>query len=215
MSSPRGRKVLVLGGIGSGRSRYAESLLADAGTVRRLTGHAEADPSGLARALTEAKPDETLLVDGLDDWLAGRDAEAAPAASALVAGAVSDSTARLVLVSPEVGMSAPDPGAQDTAEAIGALNRAVAGAVDEVILVVAGQPVRLRGPGGDHRGDASPPAATVSPATVSPATVSPATVSAAGAVLDEARLKALSVPDEEAREAAAARLAGAGLGAPS
>jgi nicotinate-nucleotide--dimethylbenzimidazole phosphoribosyltransferase len=209
MSSPGPRAVLVLGGIRSGRSRYAESLVAGAATVRRVAPDGQDDLAALCRTLTGAAPEETLLVDGLDRWLgsADRDALAGPSTAAptepsagpaaALAAAVRDSAARLVLVSAETGLAVPDAAAGRSAEAVGVLNQAVAEVVDEVVLVVAGQPIRLRG-----AGDARPAARLV---TGPDAIASPA--------LDESRLSALSAPDEHLREAVSTRLAGTGMGA--
>jgi nicotinate-nucleotide--dimethylbenzimidazole phosphoribosyltransferase len=149
------RSLLVLGGIGSGRIEYAESLLTD---PRRIYG---------TTALAEAKPDESLLVDGLD----GSPEE--------LATAVRDCPARLVLVS-----------AEPADEPLAARNRAVAAAVDAVVLVVAGQPVWLKGT----------PAAPVAEA--------PAALE--GAAPDLANLRRLPTPDDESKTAAADHLAGLG-----
>jgi nicotinate-nucleotide--dimethylbenzimidazole phosphoribosyltransferase len=89
-------RVLVLGGIRSGKSEYAEALLAgpepvcylataarddDPAWAARVAAHRErrtaawtteefgADPHGLAPRLAGAKPDELLLVDDLGGWL--------------------------------------------------------------------------------------------------------------------------------------------------
>src|SRR2546421_9036762 len=97
MSSQSGRRILVLGGIRSGKSDFAEALVGDVGSVRyvatsvadptdaewtaRLAAHRErrptdwateevgADPDRLAAVLAQAKPDEALLVDDLVGWL--------------------------------------------------------------------------------------------------------------------------------------------------
>src|SRR5687768_8963323 len=90
--------VLVLGGIRSGKSGFAESLVSDAPMVRyvataadagpddpewaaRLTAHRErrpggwsteetaADPARLIQAVATAQPNETLLVDDLGGWV--------------------------------------------------------------------------------------------------------------------------------------------------
>jgi adenosyl cobinamide kinase/adenosyl cobinamide phosphate guanylyltransferase/NaMN:DMB phosphoribosyltransferase len=91
--------VLVLGGIRSGKSEYAESLLSDSTEVRyvatgpadlddtdwaaRLASHRDRRPAGwttvevgdrpehLAELLAEAKPEQTLLVDDLGGWVTG------------------------------------------------------------------------------------------------------------------------------------------------
>jgi nicotinate-nucleotide--dimethylbenzimidazole phosphoribosyltransferase len=209
MSSPGPRAVLILGAIRSGRSRHAESLLAGAGAVRRIAPDGQDDLAALCRALAQAAPDETLLVDGLDRWLSSGDRDAltepsagpstgsSAGAAAALAAAVRDSPARLVLVSAETGLAVPDASAGRTAEAVGVLNQAVADVVDEVVLVVAGQPMRLRG-----AGDARPAARVVTGAGTA---TSPA--------LDESRVSALVAPDEHVREAVGTRLAGTGMGA--
>ncbi|HEY8475175.1 MAG TPA: nicotinate-nucleotide--dimethylbenzimidazole phosphoribosyltransferase [Natronosporangium sp.] len=163
------RTLLVIGNAGSGKSEYAESLLADPAGARRIAG------SAAATALAEAKPDETLIVDGLAD---------APAADELVA-AVRDCPARLVLLSDEPA----EP-------AVAARNRALADAVDAVVLVVAGLPVRLKGT----------LAAPVAQAPDDPA----------GELPDLTNLRDLPAPDEAARTAAGEhllRLGPASLGA--
>ncbi|MFI7023633.1 bifunctional adenosylcobinamide kinase/adenosylcobinamide-phosphate guanylyltransferase [Micromonospora sp. NPDC049900] len=172
--------LLVLGGIRSGKSEFAESLVADAATVRyvataagggdddaewaaRIAAHRERrpatwsteetadDPRRLADVLAAARPDETLLVDDLGGWVtvlldpAHQPADDT-ATVAELAAAVRDCPARLVLVSPEVGLSLvpTTPLGRAFTDALGAVNRAVADACDAVVLVVAGQPVRLK-----------------------------------------------------------------------
>ncbi|MFR9779989.1 bifunctional adenosylcobinamide kinase/adenosylcobinamide-phosphate guanylyltransferase [Micromonospora sp. MS34] len=172
--------LLVLGGIRSGKSEFAESLVADAPTVRyvatapegepedtewatRLAAHrarrpgswtteeTATDPRRLADVITGAEPNETVLVDDLGGWVtvlldpAHQPADDT-ATIAELADAVRSSPARLVLVSPEVGLSLVPTTALGRAftDALGATNRAVADACDAVVLVVAGQPAWLK-----------------------------------------------------------------------
>jgi adenosyl cobinamide kinase/adenosyl cobinamide phosphate guanylyltransferase/NaMN:DMB phosphoribosyltransferase len=178
-------RVLVLGGIRSGKSEFAEELLADAESVaylataaapddddpqwaERIAAHRTrrpgqwvteefgADPYGLALRLSGAKPAEALLLDDLGGWLTAvlnlADAWADPRAAddaidALASGLADCAAARVVLVSPEVGLSVvPATEAGRTfADALGRLNRQVAAHTDGLVLVVAGQPTWLKG----------------------------------------------------------------------
>ncbi|MFI6781887.1 bifunctional adenosylcobinamide kinase/adenosylcobinamide-phosphate guanylyltransferase [Micromonospora sp. NPDC050276] len=183
--------VLVLGGIRSGKSEFAESLVTDAPVVRyvatapegdpedtewaaRLAKHrarrpgswtteeTTEDPRRLADVLASAEPNETLLVDDLGGWvtvLLDPDHQPADdvATIAELAEAIRGCAARVVLVSPEVGLSLvpTTPLGRAFTDALGAANRAVADACDAVVLVVAGQPVWLK------------PLATEPPATAS------------------------------------------------
>ncbi|MGW0214693.1 bifunctional adenosylcobinamide kinase/adenosylcobinamide-phosphate guanylyltransferase [Micromonospora chokoriensis] len=194
--------VLVLGGIRSGKSEFAESLVTDAPVVRyvatapegdpedtewatRLAAHrarrpgswtteeTTEDPRRLADVLASAEPNETLLVDDLGGWvtvLLDPDHQPADdvATIAELADALRDCRARVILVSPEVGLSLvpTTPLGRAFTDALGAANRAVADACDAVVLVVAGQPVWLK------------PVAT--PETAAPATTA-ATVSGSAA----------------------------------
>lgn len=175
--------LLVLGGIRSGKSEFAESLVADAPTVRYLATAADAgddpqwaeriaahrarrpanwsteevtdDPRRLADVIATARPEETLLVDDLGGWVTVLlDPTHQPADDTVtvaeLAAAVRSCPARLVLVSPEVGLSLvpTTPLGRAFTDALGAVNRAVADACDTVVLVVAGQPCRLKPPVG-------------------------------------------------------------------
>lgn len=181
--------VLVLGGIRSGKSEFAEALLADAQAVayvataawggaggedarwsERIAAHQRrrpvswttvevgAEPASLPGLVAGARPDQALLVDDLGGWVTallglGSDGDGSPQSSDAFVGATADlvaairgCSARLVLVSPEVGLSVVPATAagQVFTDFLGVANRAVADACDGVVLVVAGQPVWLK-----------------------------------------------------------------------
>ena len=175
-------RVLVLGGSPSGKSAFAESLLADATEVeyvataaarpddeewaQRIAGHRNRRPShwrtvetgDLAAVLTADGP--PVLVDSITAWLArmmdehGCWTAAAtdrppPAHSEWAEQLCSlwGSTQRhVVAVSDEVG-SGVVPGTESGRrfrDALGELNQQLAAGADEVHLVVAGIPLRLK-----------------------------------------------------------------------
>ncbi|MEV5767880.1 bifunctional adenosylcobinamide kinase/adenosylcobinamide-phosphate guanylyltransferase [Micromonospora sp. NPDC052213] len=210
--------VLVLGGIRSGKSEFAESLVAEAPTVRYVATAADApaddaewaarlaahrarrpetwtteetadDPRRLADVIASAGPNETLLVDDLGGWVtvlldpAHQPADDT-ATVAELAAAVRGCAARLVLVSPEVGLSLvpTTPLGRAFTDALGAANRAVADACDAVVLVVAGQAAWLK-PGAPQPGvvPAQPGPAPLT-ATGGPAAATTATGAAGGPV---------------------------------
>jgi nicotinate-nucleotide--dimethylbenzimidazole phosphoribosyltransferase len=195
MSVDRWDTVLVLGGIRSGKSAFAEALVADAASVRyvataagaeddpewinRIEAHQRRrpqswtteetgpDPSRLTTLLIEAKPDDTLLIDDLGGWVAAlldpaRQPNDDVATVEALADAVRASAARVVIVSPEVGLSLVPvtPVGRAFADALGTANQALAAASDRVALVVAGQPTWLKG--------ADNPATAPAPDTVQP-----------------------------------------------
>ncbi|MGC4749516.1 bifunctional adenosylcobinamide kinase/adenosylcobinamide-phosphate guanylyltransferase [Micromonospora sp. DT201] len=133
------------------------------------TEETAAEPRRLADVLASAEPNETLLVDDLGGWvtvLLDPDHQPADdvATIAELAEAVRTCSARVVLVSPEVGLSLvpTTPLGRAFTDALGAANRAVADACDAVALVVAGQPVWLK------------PAATTIPSAAPATTTAPA-----------------------------------------
>ena len=179
MSADGWGSVLVLGGIRSGKSAFAEALVAGAASVRyvatavggeddpewreRIETHQRrrpqswtteetgADPARLATLLTEAKPDDTLIVDDLGGWVAALlDPAQQPnddlATVTALAEAVRSCAARVVLVSPEVGLSLvpTTPVGRAFADALGTVNQALAAACDRVAFVVAGRPSWLK-----------------------------------------------------------------------
>ncbi|AEV82520.1 cobalamin biosynthesis protein [Actinoplanes sp. SE50] len=190
----------MLGGIRSGKSAFAESLVADAPAVRyvatavggeddpewlaRIEEHQRrrpqswsteetgADPARLTELLTSAPAGDTLLVDDLGGWVAAvldpaRQPNDDEADVAALADAVRACAARLVLVSPEVGLSLVPvtPVGRAFADALGTTNQALATACDGVVLVVAGQPAWIK--------RVTAPAVTT-PVTQAPVTQAPA-----------------------------------------
>jgi adenosyl cobinamide kinase/adenosyl cobinamide phosphate guanylyltransferase len=163
---------LVLGGARSGKSRYAESLIAalpppwvylataqagDAEMTERIAAHCarrgpqwhtlEA-PRDLAAALKSCQT-RPVLIDCLTLWLsnlmlAGADVDAATAAleDALVTAA-----APVVLVANEVGYGiVPDhPLGRRFRDLQGLLNQRIAARAGRVVLVVAGLPLAVKG----------------------------------------------------------------------
>jgi adenosyl cobinamide kinase/adenosyl cobinamide phosphate guanylyltransferase len=156
---------LVLGGARSGKSELAEELVAAAGgdVVYLATGVAT-DPDMAARiaahklrrppawetietpdlaATIASLPDRPVLVDSLGTWVAHAE-DFDVDADALVR-ALRGRAGVTVIVSEEVGLGVhpeTDVGRRFR-DALGDLNRAVAAAADEVLLVVAGRTVRL------------------------------------------------------------------------
>ncbi|WP_162908320.1 bifunctional adenosylcobinamide kinase/adenosylcobinamide-phosphate guanylyltransferase, partial [Allorhizocola rhizosphaerae] len=168
-----GGKVLVLGGIRSGKSAYAESLLDEAERVRyvataaadegdaafaeRIAAHrfrrpaswetveTGGEPGGLIETISAA--DVPLLVDDLGGWAAGLLGRTdAGELVAQLAEAIERSNVGVVLVSPEVGLSVvpPTEAGVEFADLVGRLNQAVARVCDTVTLIVAGQPTVLK-----------------------------------------------------------------------
>lgn len=168
-----GGKVLILGGIRSGKSDFAESLFEQAQRVRyvataghddesfaeRIAAHrfrrpaswetveATSHPGALIDTVSQAGPDDELLIDDLGGWATSLlGAPDAKSQITQLAEAVRLSPARIVLVSPEVGLSVvpPSQAGMEFADLMGDLNKAVAAACDEVTLIVAGQRTVLK-----------------------------------------------------------------------
>src|ERR1700722_4857764 len=180
---PAGRRVLVLGGSRSGKSRHAEQLLAEAMPVtyvataqgdptdeewtariegprtRRPAGWATAETADPAKLIHQAAAG-ALLIDSVTTWLAGvmddcgcwsearpEDADLRLAAPLPPPGDAWRAAAGTgVAVSGEVG-SGVVPGTASGRrfrDALGELNQRLAAAADEVWLVTAGIPGRLR-----------------------------------------------------------------------
>jgi adenosylcobinamide kinase / adenosylcobinamide-phosphate guanylyltransferase len=173
---------LVLGGVKSGKSRWAEAAIAEALTAdqpvhylatgksddsdpaweQRVAEHRDRRPRHWCTVETDdvaeqlrRSPDTATLVDDIGGWLTAtldrRQAwEGASVSDELdeLAGAVSDFSSPLVLVSPEVGLTvhAATASARRFTDELGALNQRLAALCERVVLVVAGQPLPIKQP---------------------------------------------------------------------
>lgn len=164
------RVVLVLGGARSGKSvraeAMAEDLAAGAGVTYLATGWVPdgSDPQWAARVAAHRLRRPTgwstvevaddlpgalraahgvVLVDSLGTWVSGAPRFAVDAGA--VIDALHERDGATVLVSDEVGFGVHPETAVGVAfrDALGDLNRAVADAADDVMLVVAGRMLRL------------------------------------------------------------------------
>lgn len=167
------RHILVIGGQRSGKSRFAEELVADSGRrpiyiatatagddemAERIAAHRARrgggwvtveEPLDLPATLgREAAADAAVLVDCLTIWLANlmaAERDIARETETLVA-ALSAAAGPVVIVSNEVGAGIiPDkPLPRAYADALGILNQHIAETVGRVVLVTAGQPILLK-----------------------------------------------------------------------
>jgi adenosylcobinamide kinase/adenosylcobinamide-phosphate guanylyltransferase len=163
---------LVLGGARSGKSRYAESLIAAypppwlfvataeplddemqariaVHRARRGAGwHAVEAPRDLAGALAKNAAGSAVLVDCLTLWLSNLMLAEADidAESARLETALTNIAGPLVLVSNEVGFGiVPDNAlARRFRDAQGRLNQRIAARADRVVLMVAGLPLVVK-----------------------------------------------------------------------
>jgi adenosylcobinamide kinase/adenosylcobinamide-phosphate guanylyltransferase len=171
--SPAPRTALILGGARSGKSRFAEDIVArtglpatylataeirDAEMQARVASHRDRrggdwttveEPLDLTgRLATLVDPGRVILVDCLTLWLsnlmeAGRDVAAEGDA---FAAQLAEARGPIVLVSNEVGSGIVPMNAlaRRFADEQGRLNQKIAAAVQTVFLVAAGLPVRLK-----------------------------------------------------------------------
>jgi histidinol-phosphate aminotransferase len=180
---PAGRRVLVLGGSRSGKSRHAEQLLAGAASVtyvataqgdpadaewtarierhrtRRPAGWSTAETTDPAKLIHQAAAG-ALLIDSVTTWLSqvmddcgcwsevkpeDADLRLADALDTLI-DAWTAATVMVVAVSDEVGSGIVPATASGRRfrDALGELNQRLAASADEVWLVTAGIPRRLR-----------------------------------------------------------------------
>ncbi|KAA8969315.1 bifunctional adenosylcobinamide kinase/adenosylcobinamide-phosphate guanylyltransferase [Mycobacterium sp.] len=173
-------RTLVLGGIRSGKSGWAEAAIteslapdqpvrylaagpvvpADAAWSARIAEHRARRPGhwstietcDLATELRRA-PTTPTLVDDVGGWLTAtldhRRAWVGGSVSVEVEGllaAVASFESRLVLISPEVGLTVvpATASARRFADELGMLNQRLAALCDRVVLVLAGQPVPIK-----------------------------------------------------------------------
>lgn len=171
------RSLLIVGGQRSGKSRHAESLgttsgmdcvylatatAGDGEMASRIALHRDRrgdawrtveEPLDIVSALQrEARPRRFVLVECLTLWLSnlyGSGRSIAEATRAL-ADIVPELPGIVAFVSNEVGSGIiPDNAiARAYADTLGSLNQAVGAVVDEVVLVVAGQPLTIKHPVG-------------------------------------------------------------------
>lgn len=163
----------ILGGAASGKSAFAETLIAQSGKARRYVATAQAfddemrvkidrhraargsgwrlveTPLDLAGALAAASPHEAVLVDCATMWLCNHllaESNLATQQGRLL-DAVAACPADLVIVANEVGQGiVPDNAvSRSFREAQGRLNIALAGQADLVVQVTAGLPLALKG----------------------------------------------------------------------
>jgi adenosylcobinamide kinase/adenosylcobinamide-phosphate guanylyltransferase len=170
------RLLLVLGGARSGKSAYAERRLQNRDDVMYLATLLPGDPDVDARiaahrarrppqwttvdagadlpaALRRGSQHDALLLDGFELALALAnpvDDDVAQRLAEDVAGAVRDCARSLgVIVSAEVGLGVVPSSASGVAfrDRLGIANQTLAVHADEVVLVVAGLPMWLKGNG--------------------------------------------------------------------
>lgn len=163
----------VLGGARSGKSRHAEALVErlpspwtyiataeayDDEMAERIALHRSRRGAGwetidaphqLAASLTAVPAERAVLIDCLTLWLTNRMLAEADleAESAELEAAMRTREAPLVLVSNEVGLGiVPDNAlARRFRDAQGRLNQRIAAIADEVVLMVAGLPLKVKG----------------------------------------------------------------------
>ncbi len=164
---------LVLGGAASGKSAFAERLVAQTGRPRVYLATAQAydaemaakvaahqsqrgagwhtieAPHDIATPLANAAASQIVLLDCATLWLSNALLANVPAADAVnnFVNAIAARTTPLVIVSNEVGAGIVPENALARAfrNAQGALNQAVAARADLVVNVIAGLPMALKG----------------------------------------------------------------------
>ncbi len=186
-----GKTTLVLGGIRSGKSAFAEELVlarqnhtiylatgqaVDAEMEQRIRRHQDRRPSEwltleqpldlvapLKQALERSDQPTSVLLDSLDGWMSNflleNETRPFPKIEAQALSHVEDlaelaknSVADFFLVSSEVGLSLVSPNSlgRQFQDLLGAVNQAAAALADDVYLVTAGIPQRIKGKDSSH-----------------------------------------------------------------
>jgi adenosylcobinamide kinase/adenosylcobinamide-phosphate guanylyltransferase len=173
----QGSVTLVLGGVRSGKSRYAQQLaeqsrhvvfvatakITDDEMNAKITRHREErpkewltveEPLELAKVLVEQEPTcEVIVVDCLTIFAAnlmeavGEDSAALESRIEEVCAALRTIQCNVVLVSNEVGSGVVPayPLGRRYRDLLGGINQKVAAIADDVVLMVAGLPLALKG----------------------------------------------------------------------
>ena len=109
----------------------------------------------LVAALARTDPSEPVLIDGFTLWLSGLVGDDVPAIDPILDGPVAAGLAAIaarrgpvIVVSDEVGSGIVPmhPGARAYRDLVGIAHQRLASLADEVVLVVAGLPLTLKGP---------------------------------------------------------------------
>jgi adenosylcobinamide kinase/adenosylcobinamide-phosphate guanylyltransferase len=169
-------KMLVLGGVRSGKSRYAEGLARGQTRGVTLIATAEArdeemaarieahrrhrdarwhlieEPLALAAALRTVSPERLVIVDCLTVWLSnllcGKDADASRRETQALLDALASLAGDCILISNEVGFGIIPANAlaRRFGDEAGVLHQRIAAKCDRVVLMVAGLPLEVKDP---------------------------------------------------------------------